>query len=144
MKRIGQALFVVAFLVTLIVAAARAQSQRGGGGGQGAAKPVRSCESLASIALPNTTVESAAVDPNNPSVCRVTAFSTHPPAGDKIRIWIGIPMSDWNGRFLGTGGGGFSGGNAGGLNQPVAQGYAAGATDTGHEGGSGSFALGAD
>jgi feruloyl esterase len=144
MKRIGQALFVVAFLVTLIVAAAHAQGQRGGGGRQGAAKPVRSCESLASIALPNTTIESAAVDPSNPSVCRVTAFTTHPPAGDKIRIWIGIPMSNWNGRFLGTGGGGFSGGNAGGVNQPLAQGYAAGATDTGHEGASGSFALDAN
>src|SRR5262245_19484640 len=108
------------------------------------AKPVRSCESLATVALPNTTIESAAVDPNNPGICRVTAISTHPPAGDKVRIWVGIPTSNWNGRFMGTGGGGFSGGNAGGVNQPVAQGYAAGATDTGHEGGSGSFALGAD
>jgi hypothetical protein len=45
---------------------------------------------------------------------------------------------------MGTGGGGFSGGSAMGINQPLAQGYAAGATDTGHEGMSGSFALGAD
>jgi hypothetical protein len=29
------------------------------------AKPVRSCESLAMVALPNTTIESAAVDANN-------------------------------------------------------------------------------
>src|SRR5262245_29149851 len=108
------------------------------------AKPVRSCESLAMVALPNTTIESATVDPNNPGICRVTAVTTHPPAGDKVKIWVGIPTSNWNGRFLGTGGGGFSGGNAAGVNQPVAQGYAAGATDTGHEGGSGSFALGAD
>src|SRR5262245_25903828 len=108
------------------------------------AKPVRSCESLATFALPNTTIESATVDPNNPGICRVTAITTHPPAGDKVRIWIGIPTSNWNGRFLGTGGGGFSGGNAAGVNQPVAQGYAAGATDTGHEGGSGSFALDAN
>jgi hypothetical protein len=108
------------------------------------AKPVRSCESLASLALPNTTIESAAVDPNNPGICRVTAVTTHPPAGDKVRIWVAIPTSNWNGRFMGTGGGGFSGGNAGGVNQPIAQGYAAGATDTGHEGGSGSFALGGD
>lgn len=108
------------------------------------AKPVRSCESLAMVALPNTTIESATVDPNNPAICRVTAITTHPPAGDKVKIWVGIPTSNWNGRFLGTGGGGFSGGNAAGVNQPVAQGYAAGATDTGHDGGSGSFALGAD
>src|SRR5256885_3042388 len=108
------------------------------------AKPMRSCESLATVALPNTTIESAAVDPNNAGICRVTAVTTHPPTGDKVKIWVGIPTSNWNGRFEGTGGGGFSGGNAAGVNQPVAQGYAAGATDTGHDGGAGSFALGAD
>ncbi|HEY2845568.1 MAG TPA: tannase/feruloyl esterase family alpha/beta hydrolase [Bryobacteraceae bacterium] len=105
------------------------------------AKPVRSCESLAMVALPNTTIESAAVDPNNPGICRVTAIATHPPAGDKVKIWVGIPTSSWNGRFLGTGGGGFSGGSAGGVNQPLALGFAGGATDTGHDGGSGSFAM---
>lgn len=105
------------------------------------AKPVRSCESLATVALPNTTIESAVIDPNTPGVCRVTAVTTHPPTGDKIRIWVGIPTTNWNGRFQGTGGGGFSGGSAAGINQPVAQGYAAGSTDTGHEVGSGSFAL---
>ena len=71
-------------------------------------------------------------------------MTTHPPMGDKVRIWVAIPTTNWNGRFLGTGGGGFSGGNAGGVNQPAAQGFAAGATDTGHEGGSGSFALDAN
>jgi feruloyl esterase len=91
--------------------------------------------------LPNTTIESATVDANSPDVCRVTAVATHPPAGDKVRIWIAIPMSDWNGRFLGSGGGGFSGGSAGAVNQPAAMGFAAGATDTGHDGGSGGFAL---
>jgi hypothetical protein len=105
------------------------------------AKPVRSCESLAQVALPNVTIESATVDGNN---CRVTAYSTHPPTGDKVRIWLALPMQNWNGRFMGTGGGGFSGGSAGGVNQPLAQGYAAGATDTGHQGGSGSFALDAN
>ena len=63
------------------------------------AKPVRSCESLASVALPNTTIESAAVEANNPAVCRVTAVTTHPPAGDKVRIWVAIPTSNWNGPF---------------------------------------------
>src|SRR5215471_964262 len=108
------------------------------------AQPVRSCESLATVALPNTTIESAAVDPANPGICRITAVTTHPPAGDKVRIWIGIPTANWNGRFLGTGGGGLSGGSAAGINQPLALGYASGATDTGHEGGSGSFALDAN
>lgn len=108
------------------------------------AKPSRSCESLAMVALPNTTIESAAVDPKDPAICRVTAVTTHPPAGDKVRIWVAIPTSNWNGRFMGTGGGGFSGGSAAGVNQPLALGYAAGATDTGHTVGSGSFALDAN
>ena len=43
------------------------------------AKPVRTCESLATVALPNTTIESAVVDPMNPGICRVTAITTHPP-----------------------------------------------------------------
>jgi feruloyl esterase len=105
------------------------------------AKPVRSCESLASVALPNTAIESAAVDPKNPGVCRVTAVTTHPPAGDKVRIWVSIPTANWNGRFLGTGGGGLVGGSELGTIPPVALGFAAGATDGGHEGGSGNFAL---
>jgi len=154
------ALSVVAVVVTLGHAQAP-QEGRGGppGRGRGAAPPppplmqaapkpavanakaVRSCESLAMVSLPNTTIESAAVDPNDPNVCRVTAVTTHPPAGDKVRIWVAIPTTNWNGRFVGTGGGGFLGGSAAGVNQPVAQGFAAGATDTGHEGGSGSFAI---
>lgn len=157
---------LVALLI--VAAAAHSQGQAGGRGGQppvpplgvgrGAAppmgatpapaipgaKPVRSCESLAGVVLPNTTIESAAVDPANPGICRVTAVTTHPPAGDKITIWIGIPTSNWNGRFLGTGGGGFSGGSANGVNQPMALGYVSGATDTGHSGGSGSFGLDAN
>ena len=103
--------------------------------------PVRSCESLATFTLPNTTIESAVMDATNPAICRVTAVTTHPPAADKVKIWVAIPTSSWNGRFLGTGGGGFSGGSAGGVNQPVSLGYAAGSTDTGHEGGGGGFAL---
>jgi feruloyl esterase len=102
---------------------------------------VRSCQSLINVSLPNTTIESATVES---SICRVTAVTTHPPTGDRVTIWIGLPMTGWNGRFMGTGGGGFSGGSAGGVNQPVTQGFAAGATDTGHEGGSGSFALDPD
>ncbi len=107
-------------------------------------KAVRSCESLASVALPNTTIESAAIDPANPGICRVTAITTRPSSPDKIRIWVAIPTSNWNGRFVGTGGGGLVGGNPAGVNQPVAQEFAAGATDGGHEGGAGTFALDAN
>src|SRR5579863_4307720 len=106
--------------------------------------PARSCESLASVPLPNTTIESAVMEtpPNGrPAFCRVTAVLTHSPAGDRVKVWIGLPASGWNGRFQGTGGGGLSGGNPNAIAGPVGQGYAAGSTDTGHEGGSGSFAL---
>jgi feruloyl esterase len=96
------------------------------------------------VALPNTTIESATIDAKDANICRVVAITTHPPAGDKVRIWIAMPMSNWNGRFLGTGGGGFVGGQQSGINQPVAQGFAAAATDTGHEGGAASFALDAN
>ena len=159
MKRVNRALSVFSS-VAVLVSASHAQVPQTGRGGAAAgrppvpplvetppkpavanAKPVRSCESLATVALPNTIVESATVDADNPGICRVVAITTHPPTGDKVRIWIAIPTSNWNGRFLGTGGGGLVGGNPAGVNQPAALGFAAGATDAGHEGGSGSFAL---
>lgn len=103
-------------------------------------KPVCACEDLVKVSIPNTTINSAAIDPMDGS-CRVTATVTHPPSGDQVKVFIGLPIQNWNGRFRGNGGGGFSGGGAGSLRGPVRQGFAAGATDTGHEGGSGSFAL---
>ena len=106
-------------------------------------EPVCSCESLTNVSLPNTAIVSATLDPAH-GWCRVTAIVTHPPSGDQVKVFIGLPVTNWNGRFRGNGGGGFSGGSAGSLPGPVAQGYAAGATDTGHEGGSGSFALDAN
>lgn len=90
--------------------------------------------------FPNATIESATIDKSDGS-CRVTAVITHPPANDRVKIFIGLPVTNWNGRFRGTGGGGFFGGGPGNLPGPVKQGFATGATDTGHEGGSGSFAL---
>jgi tannase/feruloyl esterase len=109
--------------------------------------PSRTCESLTTVSLPNTTIESAALDSGDATagpLCRVTAVVTHPPAGDHVRIFLAFPMKDWNGRFQGVGGGGFSGGSPMAVRQPAAQGFAAGSTDTGHEGASGSFALDAN
>jgi hypothetical protein len=113
-------------------------------GTEAAQQPVKSCESLMSVTLPNTTIDSAVVEAAagpRPSFCRITATVTHPPANDRVRVFIGLPMNGWNGRFQGVGGGGFSGGSPNGVIGPVASGYAAGSTDTGHEGGSGRFAL---
>ncbi len=122
---------VVAMLVVGAVAAA-------------AQAPVRPCESLTSVAIADTRIESAAVEAASsaaPAFCRVTAVLTHPPSGDRVRIFVGLPLKEWNGRFEGVGGGGFLGGSPTGVVRPVAENYAAGATDTGHEGGRGSFAL---
>jgi Tannase and feruloyl esterase len=109
--------------------------------------PVRSCESLASVSLTNVTINTAVLDPGNattPRSCRVNATSTHPPTGDRVTIDIWLPVDNYNGRFQGTGGGGFSGGSPGSLPAPLRAGYASGSTDTGHAGGSGSFALDAN
>jgi feruloyl esterase len=102
--------------------------------------PVCECESLTNVALANTRIESAVVDATN-GWCRVTAVVTHPPARDRVTVWIGLPVTNWNGRFRGNGGGGYVGGSPASLAGAVRQGFAAGATDTGHEGGSGRFAL---
>jgi hypothetical protein len=113
----------------------------------GSLAPVRSCESLTSVSLTNVTINSAVLDPGNattPRSCRVNATSTHPPAGDRVTIDVWLPVDNYNGRFQGTGGGGFSGGGPGSLPAPLRLGYASGATDTGHVGGSGSFALDAN
>jgi pimeloyl-ACP methyl ester carboxylesterase len=105
--------------------------------------PICAPEDLRKVSVPNTTIESIALDPADGS-CRITAVVTHPPANDRVKVFIALPTKGWNGRFRGNGGGGFLGGNPNSLRGPVAEGYATGATDTGHEGGSGSFALAAN
>ena len=110
----------------------------------GEVSPARTCESLAGVTLANTTIDAAIVDAGDgrtPSSCRITATVTNPPAGDRIRVWVALPIKGWNGRFQGLGGGGFSGGSANAVRAPLAAGYASASTDTGHEGGSGGFAL---
>ncbi|HYA79249.1 MAG TPA: tannase/feruloyl esterase family alpha/beta hydrolase [Candidatus Nitrosopolaris sp.] len=104
--------------------------------------PVCPWESLTNVALPNTTIDSVVT--NADGSCRVTATVTHPPSGDRVRVFIALPMQGWNGRFEGTGGGGFSGGSSSSLRGPVRQGFVAGATDTGHPGMTGSFGLDAN
>jgi pimeloyl-ACP methyl ester carboxylesterase len=104
------------------------------------AAPVITLDELRKVSLPNTTIESVTIDPAD-GACRVTAIVTHPPAKDRVKVWIALPMKNWNGRFQGNGGGGFSGGSPDSLRAPAAQGFATGATDAGHEGGSGSFIL---
>lgn len=67
--------------------------------------------------------------------CNVTLTYTHPGQNDTVNVKIYLPFSSssWNGRFMGTGGGGF---NTGGIDAymtpPVSEGYVAAGTDGGH------------
>jgi feruloyl esterase len=89
---------------------------------------------LRDVKLPDTVITSVALEPTENSV-RVTAVVSHPPAQDRVTVWVALPLKGWNGRFRGNGGGGFVGGNPASLKGPVMQGFATAATDTGHEGG---------
>ena len=135
---------ILTVLVALPAAVARAQV------GEAPPKPVFADnapviphESLTKVSLPNTTIDSVELNAADGS-CRVRATVTHPPTGCRVKVFVALPTKGWNGRFQGTGGGGYVGGNPNGLSGPLRLGFATAATDTGHEGGSGSFALGAD
>ena len=107
------------------------------------AAPIMSCEALRRVVIPDTTIDAAALSASDGS-CRVATTVTHPPAHNPIKVFIALPMQGWNGRFRGTGGGGYAGGDVGSLNIPVTEGYAVGATDTGNEKGTADFALDAN
>jgi tannase/feruloyl esterase len=82
------------------------------------------CTNLQSLGLEQTTITSATdnttgvfVVPNTnppqtiaglPAFCRVTATLT-PASDSSIKVEMWLPETTWNGRFLGTGGGGFQG-----------------------------------
>lgn len=102
--------------------------------------PICTPEDLRTISIPNTTVESITSDPTDGS-CRVTASVRHPPANNRVMVYIALPMTGWNGRFRGNGGGGFSGGSPASLRVPLMHGFATGYTDTGHIGGRADFAI---
>lgn len=61
---------------------------------------------------------------------------THPGWNDTIDVKIGLPLkANWNGRFQGTGGGGWrTGYGLAGIAPAMADGYSAAATNGGHEG----------
>ena len=125
-----------------------------------------SCESLASLTLPNATVTSAAgiaaggftppsAAPGRgvapalartmaalPAFCRV-AVTSKPTADSDIKIEVWLPASGWNGKFQAVGNGGW----AGTIPYPamaaaIARGYATAGTDSGHSTPGASFALG--
>src|SRR5580700_942499 len=105
------------------------------------------CASLGALQLPETTIATAQsvpagsfTSPAGPvktavDFCRV-AVVLKPSADSDIHVEVWLPASGWNGKFQGIGDGGFAGSidfNA--LAAAVAHGYAAAATDTGHQAG---------
>jgi len=109
----------------------------------------RSCESLASLELPSTTITKAQTVPAGPfqlggafpgqraavdlpAFCRVEG-EIKPTSDSAIRFEVWMPTENWNGRFEGTGNGGFAGYiDNGGLATALRAGFAAASTDTGH------------
>lgn len=66
-------------------------------------------------------------------ICLVNVTLTHPGTGDRVHNWYALPLSDWNGRFQGIGGGGYAAGSIPSLAPQSALGYSAGTTDAGHD-----------
>jgi feruloyl esterase len=123
----------------------------GASGAAPAAVPAQTCESARAVRVDGMTVTLAervaagadAKYPRLPAFCRVAA-TLRPTNDSEIKIEVWMPEgAAWNGKFEGTGNGGWGGAiEPGELAGAVARGYAAASTDTGHAGSSASFALG--
>ena len=115
------------------------------------------CESLASLTLPNTAITTAQTVPPGaftqpgraggagrggtnafaalPAFCRVGA-TLKPTAQSDIRMEVWLPSAGWNGKLQVVGNGAFAGSiGYGAMATALAGGYAAASTDTGHTGG---------
>ena len=102
----------------------------------------KSCDELAALALPDTTITSAAAVPAGnftppidgaqalkvPAFCRVMA--TTKPA---VRFEVWLPQQNWNGKFEGVGNGGTAGViSYAAMATALNRGYATASTDAGH------------
>ncbi|HEX3742912.1 MAG TPA: tannase/feruloyl esterase family alpha/beta hydrolase [Bryobacteraceae bacterium] len=97
------------------------------------------CESLASLTLANTTLTAE----NLSAYCRVAAV-VKPVADSEIHVEIWLPPpQQWNGKFLGTGNGGYSSALSNAeMHAALQKGYATAGSNTGHEGGDLKFGAG--
>jgi len=134
-------------------------------GGRASSAGAATCESLATLALPNTRILSAQAQPAGPftppgaqggpanaapnpalaglpAFCRVAA-SLHPTSDSDIRIEVWLPAAGWNGNLQSVGNGAWAG-TIGypALGAALSGGYAAAATDTGHVGNTAKFVPG--
>ena len=96
------------------------------------------CASLGKPAVPGAQVVSVSgverTTANLPAYCDVNVNLTHPGSNDNVRVELWLPLQGWNGRFQGTGGGGFATGLFDvELGPAIQAGYAAAATDGGHD-----------
>ncbi len=113
-----------------------------------------SCEGLAALTITNTVIAAATQVPAGPfslpgraggapdaaarpfpAFCRVLAVA-RPVANSEIRMEVWLPAAGaWNGKFLGTGNGGYSGAiGYAAMESGLRQGYATAGSNTGHEG----------
>ena len=129
-----------------------------------AAAHAATCDSLAGLALPYTTITVAQAVPagtftppgstpiaNLPAFCRVAGV-IKPTSDSNIRFEVWMPSSGWNGKYQQVGSGGFGGSffyvaasGLSGIADGLRRGYATAGTDDGHISGSlydATFALG--
>jgi len=121
-----------------------------------------SCDSLAALALPDTTITMAQVVPPGqfslagerqttgrganpykdlPAFCRVAA-TIKPTSDSDIKVEVWLPATGWNSKFQAVGNGGWAGTiSYSAMAEALRSGYATASTDTGHVGGRGTFAL---
>ena len=101
-----------------------------------------SCDRLTDLSIPNTVIASAVREPSS-DVCSVKLISRPVPDSEiGVEIWL-PPAEKWNGKFLGTGNGGYSGDlSYSAMKSALEKGYAVAGSDTGHQGGDLKFGSG--
>ena len=120
-----------------------------------------SCETLASLKLPDTTItlaraveagtfaplvsgaaETGGLIATLPAFCRVAA-TLKPTSDSDIKVEVWLPASGWNGKLQAVGNGGWAGTiSYSAMAQALRRGYATTSTDTGHSEPGGAFTLG--
>jgi feruloyl esterase len=118
------------------------------------------CDSLKSMTLPDATIDSVQVvaagtfQPPGarggrgnamadlPAFCRV-AITSRPSSDSDIKIEVWLPAENWNQKYQAVGNGAWTGSiGYAAMADALRRGYATSSTDTGHVGGSASFAMG--
>jgi len=156
--------FLVALILSVLLAGAPVSAQVTSDHSASSASTgtsARSCDALASLALPHAKVTSAqlvaagAFTPSSgtqrsaafaqlPAFCRVAATLT-PSSDSQIQMEIWLPAENWNGKFLAVGNGGWAGTiSLDAVAAGLRRGYAAASNDTGHSDAGAQFALNND